>query len=35
MRGSEVVCDFPKLKKKPLSVNFSGACPVVALDDAA
>lgn len=34
MRGSEVVCDLPKLKKKPLLVSFSGACPVATLDDA-
>lgn len=34
MRGSEVVCDLPKLKKKPLLVNFSDACPVVTLEDA-
>lgn len=32
MRGSEVVCDLPKLKKKPLIVSFSGACPVATLD---
>lgn len=34
MRGSEVVCDLPKIKKKPLLVNFSVACPLVTLHDA-
>lgn len=34
MRGSEVVCDLPKIKKKPLLVNFSVACSLVTLDDA-